>query len=291
MGKQSKRVTIYGLIDPRNQHIRYVGKTAVGVKRRLAGHIALSRAVTVKRHCEAWITGVLSAGLVPETIVLEDVPNESWEEAEVFWIGYFKMLGAKLCNRAAGGPGSRTKQDPTWIAKRVKRGPDNPGYGKPRPPHVIAALHEGARKMRADPIRFAESEVKRKAGITSDSVARSIAGLRIAMADPEKLRVRETKRLAAMQRTEVRAAIGDDSRKRWQEDRQKIIDAQNAGKGIDFRKKQSAAKTHKLTDSDVREIRELRALGTTVRKLADKYGVSYGLISAIALNKRRALVD
>jgi transcriptional regulator len=45
---------------------------------------------------------------------------------------------------------------------------------------------------------------------------------------------------------------------------------------------------YKLTDQQVKEVRELRAKGATLRGIARKYGVSKELVYLITSGKRRA---
>lgn len=96
---------IYGLIDPRDGSIRYVGKTTLPLAKRLNRHLAVSK--TRRSHSAAWLRSLIRDGLRPEVEVLETVPADGdWTEAECFWIGYFRMIGARLCNHTAGGEGS-----------------------------------------------------------------------------------------------------------------------------------------------------------------------------------------
>ena len=95
---------IYGLIDPRTNELRYVGKTRDPASR-LREHL-LSCKLRRKTHCNHWLRSVMDDGARPEIFVLEDVPSDRWEEAEQFWIGYARMLGADLTNHTLGGYGA-----------------------------------------------------------------------------------------------------------------------------------------------------------------------------------------
>ncbi len=83
------RFLIYGLIDPRDRCLRYVGKTHKRREIRLSEHIAKTREGQSSRVYN-WIRGLLELDLEPEIFVLERVPGtDSWEEAErrliAFW--------------------------------------------------------------------------------------------------------------------------------------------------------------------------------------------------------------
>src|SRR6185369_1307504 len=94
---------IYGLVDPRSDQLRYVGKTVREARRRLGQHVWQARNEGHKRHVLAWLDGLETAGLRPEIVELERVsPGGDWEEAEQFWIAYFRFLGANLCNHTDG---------------------------------------------------------------------------------------------------------------------------------------------------------------------------------------------
>jgi hypothetical protein len=96
-----KRPLIYGLIDPRNGQLRYIGKSENGLKRAQDPH---------SPRCGNWLKQLKKLGLNVEIEILEELPNASHEilnEAEVFWIGYFKMVGVNLTNLTSGGDGVR----------------------------------------------------------------------------------------------------------------------------------------------------------------------------------------
>lgn len=97
-----KPTYIYALVDPRNDTIRYVGKT-VQIR------------VRYKQHCQPmsnsrnsykrnWLKSLLP--LIPRIEILETVPiGGNWVEREIFWISYCKFLGYKLTNLTKGGDG------------------------------------------------------------------------------------------------------------------------------------------------------------------------------------------
>jgi len=85
---------IYGLIDPRDQEIKYIGSTSKSLNARLAGHRTSHGECA--RHL--WIRDVQSSGYQPEIFEIEKLWVSKLAEAEKFWISYFKMLGANLTN-------------------------------------------------------------------------------------------------------------------------------------------------------------------------------------------------
>lgn len=99
-------VYIYGLIDPRSGLIRYVGQTKTSPKKRLKVHLHQSRYPRNSNltHKEAWIRGLMIAGLRPTIEVLEVVgPNGDWESREKEWIRKELENGMPLTNLTSGG--------------------------------------------------------------------------------------------------------------------------------------------------------------------------------------------
>lgn len=102
------RVIIYGAIDPRTNHLRYVGKTkirrgsiAYSLRSRCAGHLKNASASRAAR----WFRSLGRIAIEPEMFVIEIVAEDAWIEAERFWIAYFKSIGCELTNATIGGEG------------------------------------------------------------------------------------------------------------------------------------------------------------------------------------------
>ncbi len=121
-------VVIYGLIDPKNTQLRYVGKTVRKPAARLNSHIKDPSCSYRGR----WIRSLINLGLKPDIIRIEVVDENTWQEAEIFWIAYFKSIGCNLTNRTVGGDGvsgwKHTEEVKKNISKRLK--------GKPGTPHT-----------------------------------------------------------------------------------------------------------------------------------------------------------
>lgn len=82
---------VYGLRDPRDQRIRYVGRTR-NLTARVARHIAHPGSLLMR----AWLLELRELQLAPEPVVLETVPTPDLaSEAEARWI---KKLKADLLN-------------------------------------------------------------------------------------------------------------------------------------------------------------------------------------------------
>ncbi len=78
-------VSIYGLRDPRDGVIRYVGRTANDPRQRLRQHTGSAGVLRWMRLSE-WILELRAAGVRPEIVVLEEVAADVAGAAEQRWI-------------------------------------------------------------------------------------------------------------------------------------------------------------------------------------------------------------
>lgn len=101
-----KPATVYALVDPRDSSPFYVGVTTRGIITRLSSHINDSINLNMRGARYEAIRAIHAAGLRTEIVDIETVPHSGWVEAEQFWIGYFRFIGAELTNVATGGPGA-----------------------------------------------------------------------------------------------------------------------------------------------------------------------------------------
>lgn len=97
--QKPSKFLIYGLVDPRDFALRYVGQTIKGMKRPREMH---------QGHCRSWIISLLENELVPLIIVLQEFPSsadvrELLDEAEIKWIQESKKQGCNLTNHTLGG--------------------------------------------------------------------------------------------------------------------------------------------------------------------------------------------
>ena len=96
-----REVAIYALAD-RQGNVRYVGKTACGLKNRLRGH----RTDAVKGHTplHKWIR---DQNFKVDIVLLETVTEAfDWPEREQAWIRLFRSEPGGLLNLASGGQGA-----------------------------------------------------------------------------------------------------------------------------------------------------------------------------------------
>jgi len=96
---------IYGLFDPRDYRLRYIGK-ADNPEFRLLAHVRESMDMVGRNPIkETWISGLLTEGLMPSVEILEEVPVSQWQQVEQAWIKEAREKGLNLVNIANGGEG------------------------------------------------------------------------------------------------------------------------------------------------------------------------------------------
>jgi hypothetical protein len=103
---------IYALVDPRNNEVRYIGKSDNPVKRFKDGHLC-----DKETHPKvSWIKSLRKLGLLPVLQIIEEVSFSDWQERERYWIAYYRERGERLTNLCEGGNGGAM---PPEIAARV----------------------------------------------------------------------------------------------------------------------------------------------------------------------------
>lgn len=112
--------TIYILIDPRTNEVRYVGVTVGSLATRLNVHLQEARNPAKASHKINWIRSLLKKDLRPLIEELEVTPDRS---REIHWIAFYRSRGVRLTNMTDGGEGTPglgrgVKQSPEFVARR-----------------------------------------------------------------------------------------------------------------------------------------------------------------------------
>lgn len=121
---------IYGLVDPRTNELRYVGRSSNGLSRPRS-HWENSTALCRRDRCHTWIRSVLKDGLIPEIEVLAEFfwsfgVNDILNVEERFWIASIRSCGATLTNHTDGGDSfPDTRGSKNWMF-----GKTHPSKGK-----------------------------------------------------------------------------------------------------------------------------------------------------------------
>lgn len=94
---------IYGIADPRDHVIRYVGWTQVSLNRRLSQHIRNP----VGRHMARWLGWMVASGIRPEIIAIEWCRDHDARERT--WIARMRAVGTLLNVTDGGDRGGRRR--------------------------------------------------------------------------------------------------------------------------------------------------------------------------------------
>lgn len=117
-------IYIYGLIDPRTDRVRYIGKS-IRPMERLANHCN-EQSRTWRTN---WLRQLSAKGLRPSLVILQELPSGAdWQTVERQWIADGKTLGWPLTNCTSGGDGVpdlpqdvRDRMSRTWLGRKHKK--------------------------------------------------------------------------------------------------------------------------------------------------------------------------
>lgn len=113
-------IHIYGLIDPRDNRIKYIGQT-VDLERRYKEHCAMY-GETAK---DVWIAEMAALGLKPGLVHLETVDGTEANFREQWWIELLKVTGSEMVNT---GKPAAVEYDYSWFFQKASD--DSWAYGK-----------------------------------------------------------------------------------------------------------------------------------------------------------------
>lgn len=103
----NRHYIVYGLIDPEDEIIKYIGKSRNGIQR--AQKHTLPHYLQDDTKKIRWIKELLKKGLKPKVVILEEHSSDKQiVEAEIRLIRQFKSSGIPLTNMTKGGEGGIT---------------------------------------------------------------------------------------------------------------------------------------------------------------------------------------
>lgn len=97
---------IYGIINPINNELRYIGQT-VNMCKRKSSHKRMALKTNNNSYVYNWLRSLYNNSVEPEFIILDITDIQYLDDLEIFYIGYFKMLGCNLTNSVEGGKSKR----------------------------------------------------------------------------------------------------------------------------------------------------------------------------------------
>jgi hypothetical protein len=89
----SRKIHVYGMVDPRTKEIRYVGQSD-NIKRRYGAHLKASHSIGLK----SWIDDLTLEGENPLLIILETAEMSEASARELHWIETLRSQGHRLIN-------------------------------------------------------------------------------------------------------------------------------------------------------------------------------------------------
>ena len=99
---------IYALIDPRNNRVRYIGKSD-DLEDRVYEHFKPSKLKLNDRKA-AWLRLLLSMDMKPEVKVLEELTHKQWKSSERYWINFYKDCDLLNMKAGTGGHTEETRK-------------------------------------------------------------------------------------------------------------------------------------------------------------------------------------
>jgi hypothetical protein len=102
---EEKSSYIYGLVDPRDFRVRYVGRTASGLPKRLGQHLAPTK-LRRQTPLTAWLCELIALDNKPYINLLTTVADALWREEEARVIAAMRETGHDLLNTHPGGTGT-----------------------------------------------------------------------------------------------------------------------------------------------------------------------------------------
>ncbi len=90
----SRTCTIYRLVDPRYDEVRYVG-ASINIKQRKA---QLKQSQFYGKRIYEWVRELRECGTAPRFEIIEECSPQRVNEREHYWIGYYLKCRQRLLN-------------------------------------------------------------------------------------------------------------------------------------------------------------------------------------------------
>lgn len=163
---------VYALVDPRDNKVRYIGKSGSGMKR-VRCHMCRSSLARGRTYKDKWLRELIASGnrpLVKTIAVCAD--KKDLNKAEILWISYARSLGWRLTNLTAGGEGSfGLVKSPETRAKIA-----NANRGRKHTPEAVANMREANKNHTISPETRAKMIASRKANyVISDETRKKMS--------------------------------------------------------------------------------------------------------------------
>jgi DNA-binding transcriptional regulator YdaS (Cro superfamily) len=264
-----KWIQVYALRDPNSMDLRYVGKAA-DPKKRFVQHLTSSQ-LRARSHKNSWLKGLIAAGQLPWLEIVDEVEADRADEAERYWIAWYRSQGAPLTNGTNGGDGGAI----TCPDARARISAAH--LGSKRTVETRARMSETAKRRAADP---KERERLRSISNGKPPVHNGEANPRTKLTD-EQVREMRTRAAAGAWPATLAAEYGITMASVTQ----LVTGKYRVAAGGPIRE---AKRVSKLSEEDVVKIRRLVADGAKQRAVATQFGIHPSHVSDIVSGKRRS---
>lgn len=258
---------IYALIDPRDNRIRYIGKTNNPI-RRLREHCQFQYETNRRAN---WLNLLRSLHIKPIIKVIEECNESNWTEKEVYYKNYYESLGFDLTNSDEGGLG---RSAGFHMSPESKNKISRANKGRK---HSEEYKHKQREKMKGNSFRLgiphADETRKKMSYARKGRVLTTEHRKRLSLALSGKNNPMYGKRhTGEWKKNKRKQQLG---KKHTEETKQKIREA-NRGDRTSW---------SKLTEAQVSDIKFLLKAGCAVNKIAKLYSVNRATISNIKSEK------
>lgn len=240
--------TIYALIDPRDNQIRYIGITKKNLKSRLNNHYYKDARDNLAKR--TWLNELTDLGMKALIEEIETVTEEQACFSEEFWIAHYRSIGVNLLNMTNGGYGVPGLKFTQAVRNRMS----NALKGKKKP------IGFGEKVAVANRKRILTEETKQKISKSNKDFWQSQEGKILSS------KIRKGRIISK----EWADKIGESNKKSWSPEKRKLQKDKNGLAGA------------KLTWELVREIRANTT--NSIPELALQYNVHVETIRHIKKN-------
>jgi hypothetical protein len=189
-------VSIYALLDPRDQRARYIGQTTKTLPKRLSAHLSEARRERARSYRVRWIQSLLSHGVEPSIRELCRVEPTMADSTEIRLIASYKKTGHRLVNGTPGGDGIKAEGYPDELRCRLAA----INTGKRHSPETIAKMSRTRTGRNRSPEAVLQTVATRRQNgsykMTEEHRQRVAEGVRKLWCDPE-YRARVSSNVAA----------------------------------------------------------------------------------------------
>jgi DNA-binding transcriptional regulator YiaG len=171
-----EEVAIYGVFDPRDGIIRYVGQTKrFPLTRRLGAHCSVAKSMRGNQfasHLARWLVSLVDDGVRPEITILEMTTGDQALYRERFWVEHFMIEGADMVNSTFC---QESVSNAYWKKRSEERSEELRRTNPPPPPRYtpVPITPERAQMIRSfrEEFGLSQTALARRLGYTNGTIS------------------------------------------------------------------------------------------------------------------------